>query len=575
MNDPPTRASPAVDRTEFQAETLSVAALNALTAQVAVLDARGVIVLVNAAWRRFAARNGGREDRIAVGVDYLEVCRQAIARDGDASARAALDGIRAVLGGARKSFSLEYPCHAPTGSRWFRMQVSLFEGIHQGVIVVHEDITERKQTEEWLQLTEARYRAIIEGQTDLVCRCLPDGTLTFVNQAYCRFFGRLCEELLGASFLALVPEEERADVVAQLAACTADHPIIRCEHRVLRADGAVRVLEWVYQAILDQGDCLIELQSIGRDVTEQRRVEAALRDSEERYRRIVQTAQEGIWIIDAEHRTTFANARLAEMLGCTIETLLESPLFDFMDEEWRQIALKGLARRRQGIAEQHDFKFRRLGGGEVWALLSTNPIFDAQGQYAGALAMVADITERKRMEQDLQRLATQDPLTGLFNRRYFLAIAAREFERSQRYRRPLALLVLDLDRFKRINDAYGHAVGDQVLLAVVQVLRAGLRQVDIPCRYGGEEFVVLLPETEPPTARVVAERLCAALAAEPVATEWGPVPVTVSIGVAALADDPHSTLEQLLERADQAMFGAKQAGRNQVRIWVPTGLGAG
>lgn len=575
MNDPPERASLAVDCSGLQVGALTAAALNALTAQVAVLDARGVIVLVNAAWRRFAARNGGREDRIAVGVNYLEVCRQAIARDGDTSARAALDGIRAVLDGVRESFSLEYPCHAPTESHWFRMQVSLFEGIHQGVIVVHEDITERKQTEEWLQLTEARYRAIIEGQTDLVCRCLPDGTLTFVNQAYCRFFGRPCEELLATNLISLIPQADQAHVAAQLAQCDADHPVNLCEHRVLRADGAVRVLEWVYQAILDQGDCLIELQSIGRDVTEQRRIEAALRDSEERYRRIVQTAQEGIWIIDAEHRTTFANARLAEMLGCAIETLLGAPLFDFMDEEWRQIALDGLARCRQGIAEQYDFKFRRSGGGDVWALLSTNPIFDAQGQYAGALAMVADITERKRMEQDLQRLATQDPLTGLFNRRYFFAIAAREFERSQRYRRPLALLVLDLDRFKRINDAYGHAVGDQVLLAVVKVLRAGLRQVDIPCRYGGEEFVVLLPETEPPTARVVAERLCAALAVEPVATEWGPVPVTVSIGVAALADDPHSTLEQLLERADQAMFGAKQAGRNQVRIWVPTGLGAG
>ena len=571
MNEPPKRFPPAGEAAARQSNSLPATVLKSLTVHIAVLDAQGVIIQVNTAWRCYAARNGGREDQVAVGVNYLAVCRRAITQDHDLSAQSALDGIRAVLNGTQEFFHLEYPCHSPKEARWFLMSVSPLEGTHEGVVIVHEDITERKQTEEWLKLTEARYRAIIEGQTDLVCRCLPDGTLTFVNDAYCRFFGRPCEDLLGANLLSLIPLEDQAQVAARLTECTADHPINLCEHWVLRGDGAVRVLQWTNQAIFGEDETLIELQSIGRDVTEQRRIEAALRDSEERYRRIVQTAQEGIWIIDAENRTTFANRRLAEILGCPVDRLLETSLFDFMDEEWRQIALAGLTRRRQGIAEKHDFKFRRPDGGEIWALLSTNPIFDAAGRYAGALAMVVDITERKRMGQELQRLATLDPLTGWFNRRHFFAIATQELERSQRYHRPLVLLMLDLDHFKPINDTYGHTVGDQVLQAVVKTLRAGLRQVDLSGRYGGEEFVVLLPETEPSTARVVADRLCAAVAAAPVATDRGPVAVTISIGVASLVTDERLTLEQLLDRADQALFAAKQAGRNQVRTWIRHG----
>ena len=431
------------------------------------------------------------------------------------------------------------------------------------------DITERRQTEELLRLSEARYRAIVEDQTDLVCRFLPNGTLTFTNEAYCHYFGHPCEEMLATSFIPMVPKEDWDYVMAQMAICNADHPINTYQHRVIRPDGAVRWVQWIDRAILDEDNALIELQSVGRDVTEQRLAEEALRQSEERYRRIVQTAQEGIWQIDAANCTTFVNARMAEMLGYTGEEMVGKSLFTFMDEEWRNTAMGGNS---EGYlperAEQHDLKFRRRDGSELWALISTNSILDEQGRYAGALAMVADITDRKRMEETLRRLATQDSLTGLFNRRYFFAVAKREFQRSQRYGHPLALLLLDIDYFKRINDSYGHRAGDQVLRTVAGVLREGLRQVDIPCRYGGEEFVMLLPETPLDTATAVALRLGATLAETPIPTEKGPVPVTVSIGVAALLNGENLTLDLLLERADQAMYGAKQAGRNRVQVWT-------
>ena len=475
--------------------------------------------------------------------------------------------------GQRQPFRLTYRIRTAAGEeRWvFEQGRGVFANQSQlqaleGFIT---DITERKQTEELLQLSEARYRAIVENQTDLLCRFLSDGTLTFVNDAYCRYFGRSHEALLGTRFLPMIPDEDQDSALAQTAACTAEHPINTYIHRVIRADGEWRWMQWTDQAILDENQALLELQSVGRDITDQRRAEEALRESEARYRRIVETAQEGIWQIDAEGRTTFANTRMAEMLGCTVAAMQGKSLFDFMDEEGRRIAEANLERRRQGIAEQHDFKFRRLDGGELWALLATNPITDAQGRYAGALAMVTDITDRKRMENTLRQLATQDSLTGLFNRRHFFSLAQQEFERSQRYRHPLSLLMLDLDYFKAINDTYGHQLGDQVLQAVAGVIRAGLRQIDIACRYGGEEFVVLLPETAPATALSVAQRVCAALVTTPVATAQGAVSVTVSIGVAALTDHEPLTLDDLLERADRALYAAKAAGRNRVELWSP------
>ncbi|MBP7689605.1 MAG: PAS domain S-box protein, partial [Thermoflexales bacterium] len=138
------------------------------------------------------------------------------------------------------------------------------------------------------------------------------------------------------------------------------------------------------------------------DVTTRRQTEATLRASEERYRRIFETAEEGIWLIDANSLTTLANDKLARMLGYTVEEMLGQPLFAFMDEEGRAIAAANVERRKHGIKEQHDFKFKHRDGHDVWALLSTNPLLDPAGTYQGALAMITDITERRRAEQTLQ-----------------------------------------------------------------------------------------------------------------------------------------------------------------------------
>jgi diguanylate cyclase (GGDEF)-like protein len=180
-------------------------------------------------------------------------------------------------------------------------------------------------------------------------------------------------------------------------------------------------------------------------------------------------------------------------------------------------------------------------------------------------------------EEQLTRLATTDPLTGLANRRHLLAELEKELRRAARSGRPLSMLMVDLDRFKGVNDRYGHAVGDAVLVAVADRCQARLRAIDLCGRIGGEEFVVLLPETDAEGAATTAERLCVDLAGTSIETTAGPVTVTISIGVAAhLPRHPHpddaedddvtTQAQALLQRADRALYEAKAGGRSCVRV---------
>jgi len=173
--------------------------------------------------------------------------------------------------------------------------------------------------------------------------------------------------------------------------------------------------------------------------------------------------------------------------------------------------------------------------------------------------------ENARLFEEVQRLAVTDDLTGLKNRRGFFEVARRELERATRTGRPLSALMLDIDGFKRVNDTYGHAVGDEVLRHLAERCRRAVRDIDLVGRYGGEEFAVLLPETDLKTALEVAERVRSSIGDTPFDTEVGPLPIRVSIGLALLDDDSEQTVESLLDRADTAMYLVKQAGGDDVR----------
>jgi diguanylate cyclase (GGDEF)-like protein len=194
---------------------------------------------------------------------------------------------------------------------------------------------------------------------------------------------------------------------------------------------------------------------------------------------------------------------------------------------------------------------------------------DAEIERLRNVELQAEIEERKRIQAVLEKLATVDIMTGLFNRRHFFVLAEREVERALRYSHPLALMMVDIDHFKRVNDTLGHVAGDQVLVAIGQAIQGSLREVDIAGRYGGEEFAILLPETPVENATRAAERLRAAIAAMAVDTDNGRVSVTASVGVSGLWENSQNCTRELaamLDRADRALYGAKRAGRNATHV---------
>ncbi len=190
-----------------------------------------------------------------------------------------------------------------------------------------------------------------------------------------------------------------------------------------------------------------------------------------------------------------------------------------------------------------------------------------------------EVAERQRAEAQLREMATRDPLTDAINRRHFFELAEQELHRARRYARPLSLAMVDADHFKGINDQHGHLVGDQVLRMLVELCRSSLRRTDVLARYGGEELVILLPETALPAAAAVVERVREAVERQVVQTREAPVRFTVSAGVVSVSAGEAASvesIESLLRRADEALYAAKNAGRNRVvAVEAPRARAAG
>jgi diguanylate cyclase (GGDEF)-like protein/PAS domain S-box-containing protein len=197
-----------------------------------------------------------------------------------------------------------------------------------------------------------------------------------------------------------------------------------------------------------------------------------------------------------------------------------------------------------------------------------SPFFKEEQNLLEAIAeRLGRIIERLRAEELLVKLATTDPLTGLYNRRHFFDLAEMEIARSKRYGHLLACAMFDIDHFKRINDSHGHLFGDRVLQAMVWRCRENIRRVDIFARYGGDEFVILLPETGPRRSKQLTERLCKNFQERPLKINEREIPITLSMGLASMPGDDHLALDMLLNRADKALYTAKEKGRNQISVW--------
>jgi diguanylate cyclase (GGDEF)-like protein len=205
----------------------------------------------------------------------------------------------------------------------------------------------------------------------------------------------------------------------------------------------------------------------------------------------------------------------------------------------------------------------------IFALLSekTNAFSPHQIELLKLLANQASTSiANARFHAEIERLAVTDGLTGLFNHRHFQERLAQEFNRLERFSDPISLLIIDIDHFKKVNDTYGHPVGDSVLKGIAEKIKKTIRNIDVPARYGGEEFAVILPGTDENGAMNMAERLRKAMGSTKFASEKGAFSVTVSTGVSTFTKEIKNK-EELVETADKALYHAKRNGRNQSILW--------
>ena len=315
----------------------------------------------------------------------------------------------------------------------------------------------------------------------------------------------------------------------------------------------------------------VAVLSVFRDISERMAVATALAASEARWRSAFEAAPVGIVEIDARGRFIAVNAAFCALVGHRPERLSGSSI-DLVAQPHKPLStLIDAVRTGPGAAALRvEHQLVHADGHSIWVDLSATALPGRRDDTGRVLCQVADICDRKQNEIELQHLADHDPLTGLRNRRSFNSALSDQASRVARYGPQGALMVMDLDRFKMVNDTHGHSAGDQVIMIVADVLRCQLRNTDVIGRLGGDEFAVMLPFLNPSGARVVAEKLVTSVR-EALAQQkrTSRCQITTSIGV-AFFDDPERSGDDVLVSADLMMYAAKRAGGNRYTLPIET-----
>jgi diguanylate cyclase (GGDEF)-like protein/PAS domain S-box-containing protein len=442
------------------------------------------------------------------------------------------------------------------------------DGTVEQMAVFARDVTEQRMAQAALKRSEQRFRDVSAAVGEYIWETDGRDTFTFVTEDVFSILGYTPEEMTGQTPALFIAEEDTEDFLRWRADLyRLQTPFSKAELRCRAKDGRTVWLQSSGVPHFDDEGVFCGYRGADMDITDRKDAENAIKASERKLRALAESAYDAIVMIDMHGNASFWNPAAERLFGYTEEEVIGRPIHELITPpELRDEAMAGMR------------QFAGTGDGDaVGAIQETEALrrdgtrmpversvsaFRLGGQWY-AVATIRDITERKATEARLRELATTDSLTGLFNRRHFMELAEREFARAKRYQGTRTMLMMDIDHFKRVNDTHGHDVGDEVLRELARISRTALRELDILGRLGGEEFGVLLPETDAGPAMEVAERLRRAIEQSPMTTGAGEMRITVSIGAATSKGDAE-TVDTLLKRADVALYEAKQSGRNRV-----------
>lgn len=558
-------------------EALAHGILRSVDAHIAVLDATGTIIETNDAWDRFDDRLGGG-DRAGVGANYLDVTRRAAA-EGDPYAVAALEGIETVLREERERFTLEYPCHGPDEERWFLLSATPFRNAGPGAVVSHLDVTDRKRASREVERTRDRLAAVFQLSPEpIVVSNAETGELVEVNDAFCAYHGYEREELVGESALDLelwCDPAERAAIVAEVERAGSAPPR---EVRHTTKDAGVR-----HGVVSARG---LELEGEGltlfvvHDVTERRRAEEELRRSEKRYRSLFEDSRDAIVTVSPEGRILDANAAALELSGYDRDAIREIEIGTLCADP-RQAAPIVAQLDRDGSVKDVDLRVRRQDGTEIECLITSSATHGPDGEVLFYQMIVRDVTAMKRLQRQLEQRALHDWLTDLPNRALLRNRLQQALGRSDRDGRPFALLFLDLDRFRQVNDSLGHPQGDRLLVELARRLQGVTRQQDTVARVGGDEFMLLVEGLEEPGAAHAAARRVIDAASAPFQLGASEVGIDVSVGLVVYRSREdcgcgvegrlgmEARADELVRRSELAKHRAKERPGSRYHLFDP------
>jgi len=419
--------------------------------------------------------------------------------------------------------------------------------------------------------------AVVESSDDAILTKTLDGIILSWNAAAERMYGYTAEEVIGCPIYILVPPERSDEVRLIMEQIKLGERILHYESVRVRKDGVRIDVSLSLSPVMDSTGNIIAVSTIARDITEQKQQQEAIRESERRLFQFLEAVPVGIFVLDSRARPYYVNHNAQHLLGKGIDPQFSTgklaetyqAYLSGTDQPYpgdRMPVMRALNGERVSI---DDMEIQRPDG-RIALQVSSAPIYDANGHIVYAVSAFNDITQKRRDEAALRQLAGTDELTGLYNRREIRRLLEAEIERCRRYQRFLSLIIIDVDHFKQVNDTYGHTAGDEVLRQIAGIVRSHIRSVDRAARYGGEELVILLPETSDSGAYKAAERIRKAIAAHTFIPEERsgneyllPVRMTASIGVACFPTNATSG-DALIEAADRALYTAKNQGRNQV-----------
>ena len=439
------------------------------------------------------------------------------------------------------------------------------------VLGIFHDLRERKRAEAALQESEARFRIMADSCPIGIWVTDANGRTQFVNRVYRQFCGLTSDHVDPDAWQALLHPEDAPGFLEAFQRALTNQTHFRAEERSRRADGEWRWVESLAEPRFSPEGDFLGLVGTSKDITERKQAEAALHASEEKFRQLAENVREVFWMMNAAGtEVLYVSPAYEEIWGRTCEELYSHPMswIESIEPEDRERAHAAFLKQMQGENIESEYRIRNASEELKWVRDRAFPIRNDSGEIVRVAGIAEDITERKKTEAALAHQAQHDHLTGLPNRLLLSDRLEASIERAAKTGLMAAVIYIDLDGFKLVNDTLGHEAGDALLQQATERLQRCIRELDTLARMGGDEFMVVVNQiSDDQTALTIAERFRTVLQ-KPFEVAGNELHISASLGVAMYPRDGED-VSTLRRNADAAMYGAKRSGKDRVQLFSP------